>query len=129
MKQDEKIARLRLIRSNNIGPVTSFLLISRYGSAIEAIRALPELTKRSRNRAKLAPLKSAEKEMRDVEIWVVRSSSVVKKAIRPPLPLMMMRLLLSQFSVTHHCCKAACGDRRFTQCVGQCLQFCQPSCR
>ena len=67
MKQDEKIARLRLIRSNNIGPVTSFLLISRYGSAIEAIRALPELTKRSRNRAKLAPLKSAEKEMRDVE--------------------------------------------------------------
>ena len=67
MKQDEKIARLRLLRSNNIGPVTSFLLISRYGSAIEAIRALPELTKRSRNRAKLAPLKSAEKEMRDVE--------------------------------------------------------------
>ena len=67
MKQDEKIARLRLIRSNNIGPVTSFLLISRYGSAVEAIRALPELTKRSRNRAKLAPLKSVEKEMREVE--------------------------------------------------------------
>ena len=67
MRQDEKIARLRLIRSTNIGPVTSFLLISRYGSAIEAIQALPELMKRSRTRAKLASIKSVEKEFRQVE--------------------------------------------------------------
>lgn len=67
MNRDEKIARLRLIRSNNIGPVTSFLLISRYGSAIEAIRALPELTKRSRTKTKLATLRSVEQEWRAVE--------------------------------------------------------------
>ena len=67
MNRDEKFARLRLIRSNNIGPVTSFLLISRYGSAIEAIRALPELTKRSRSKIKLAGIKSVQQEVRQVE--------------------------------------------------------------
>lgn len=67
MRHEEKIARLRLIRSNNIGPVTSYLLISRYGSATEAIKNLPDLMKRSRTRAKLATLKSVEEEFKKVD--------------------------------------------------------------
>lgn len=43
----EMIAGLRLIRSDGIGPVTYYGLIARFGSALDAIAALPELSKRS----------------------------------------------------------------------------------
>ena len=36
----DQIARLRLIRSDNIGPVTYFQLLARFGSAQAAIGAL-----------------------------------------------------------------------------------------
>ena len=39
----EIIARLRLIRSENVGPVTFGHLLSRYGDASRALTALPEL--------------------------------------------------------------------------------------
>ena len=42
----EKLARLRLIRSENVGPVTFRQLIARFGSAAEAIDLLPELARR-----------------------------------------------------------------------------------
>lgn len=42
----EKTARLRLIRTENVGPVTFRQLISRYKSAERAIEMLPELAKR-----------------------------------------------------------------------------------
>lgn len=37
---------LRLIKSENVGPVTFFKLINRYGGARQALRALPELSQR-----------------------------------------------------------------------------------
>jgi len=42
----ERVAWLRLIRSDNVGPVTFYQLVSRYGSALKALEALPELAKR-----------------------------------------------------------------------------------
>jgi len=42
----EKIARLRLIRTENVGPVTFRQLITRYKTAERALEALPELAKR-----------------------------------------------------------------------------------
>ena len=46
LSSDEKLARLRLIRTPNIGPITFRQLLGRYGSAVEAINALPELAKK-----------------------------------------------------------------------------------
>ena len=46
MEREEKLACLRLIRTPNIGPVTFSLLLQRYGSAIEALRSVPEPAKR-----------------------------------------------------------------------------------
>ncbi len=46
MDHDEKLAALRLIRTANIGPMTYGLLVRRYGSAREALRAVPDLAKR-----------------------------------------------------------------------------------
>ena len=39
----EQIAQLRLIRSHNLGPISFFQLLDRFGSAIAALDALPEL--------------------------------------------------------------------------------------
>jgi len=47
----ERFDRLRLIRSGNIGPVSYAQLMERFGSAGEALRALPDLAARGGGRA------------------------------------------------------------------------------
>ena len=42
----QRVAWLRLIRSDNIGPVTFRELINHFGSAEKALDALPELSRR-----------------------------------------------------------------------------------
>ena len=44
--ENERIAALRLFRTDNIGPITYYQLVERYGSACEALKALPELSSR-----------------------------------------------------------------------------------
>lgn len=55
MPDAEKLSWLRLCRTENVGPITFYRLIQRYGSAENALEALPELAKRG-GRAK--PLKA-----------------------------------------------------------------------
>ncbi len=43
---DEKLDWLQLIRTENVGPITFYKLIERYGSARDALKALPELSKK-----------------------------------------------------------------------------------
>lgn len=53
---EEKLAWLRLARTNNVGPITFYRLLERFGSASEALRALPDLAKRGgRGKALKAP--------------------------------------------------------------------------
>jgi DNA processing protein len=64
---EDQVARLRLIRSENIGPVTYFQLISRFGSAAAALAAVPDLAARGGGRApRLASRASAEREIEQV---------------------------------------------------------------
>lgn len=63
MDREEKLACLRLIRTPNIGPMTFSLLLQRYGSAIEALRAVPELAKRGGRSLKPAGRALAEAEL------------------------------------------------------------------
>ncbi|MFN3944886.1 MAG: DNA-processing protein DprA [Allosphingosinicella sp.] len=64
----DRIARLRLIRSDNIGPVTYFQLLARFGSADAAIAAIPDLAARGGGRApRLVPRALVEREMEAVE--------------------------------------------------------------
>ncbi len=51
----ERAARLRLIRTPSIGPVSYRRLLARFGSAGAAIEALPELARRGGGRAPLVP--------------------------------------------------------------------------
>ncbi len=64
MASEDQLARLRLIRSDNIGPVTYFQLLARLGSAAAAIDAIPDLAARGGGRApKLASRAAVEREV------------------------------------------------------------------
>lgn len=61
----QKLNWLRLIRSQNVGPVTFRQLILHYGTAEKAIEALPELAARggAAARIRICPINDAEAEM------------------------------------------------------------------
>ncbi len=59
----DDFARLRLIRSPNIGPVSYRQLIGRFGSATEALAALPDLVMRGGGAFKAATEASVEREL------------------------------------------------------------------
>jgi DNA processing protein len=58
MNKSEQIARLRLIRTRNIGSMTYSPLMRRYGSAEAAIAAIPKLAQRGGSKISLASITS-----------------------------------------------------------------------
>ena len=62
LSDKERLDRLRLIRSENVGPVTFRSLLRRFGSARAAIAALPELAKRGGRSAPLRVYAAAQAE-------------------------------------------------------------------
>lgn len=65
LSQSEKLDWLRLIRSENVGPITFYKLLERFGTAAAALEALPELSRRGgRARAvTVCPKATAEREL------------------------------------------------------------------
>jgi len=63
LSQEEAFARIRLLRSPNIGPVTYRQLLARCGSAVAAVEALPELAGRAGRRYQAAPERLVEAEV------------------------------------------------------------------
>ncbi|MQT11243.1 DNA-processing protein DprA [Segnochrobactrum spirostomi] len=60
----QRLAWLRLIRSENVGPATFRQLVNHFGSAGEALEALPELARRGgRSRIRVASVAEAEAEL------------------------------------------------------------------
>lgn len=60
----QRLACLRLIRSDNVGPVTFRELINIYGGAVAALEALPDLARRGgRARFRVASREEAEREL------------------------------------------------------------------
>lgn len=69
MAERERIDRLRLIRSENIGPITFRRLMARFASAADALDALPALSRRGGRRGAVAvcPRDRAEAEFAAAE--------------------------------------------------------------
>lgn len=63
LSQDEAFARIRLLRSPNIGPVSYAQLLARFGTAAEALEALPELGKKGGRQYRAAPVDRIEREV------------------------------------------------------------------
>lgn len=69
LAQDEAFARIRLLRSPNIGPVTYAQLLRRFGNAVAAIDGLPDLAARGGSK-----YRAAAKGRIEDEIAVVRKA-------------------------------------------------------
>ncbi|GAA6156727.1 DNA-processing protein DprA [Pyruvatibacter sp. HU-CL02332] len=81
----ELVDWLRLIRSQNIGPHTFWGLLSKYGSAAEALRALPELARRGRRRTvKLATESDAARELEQIDKYGAKPVAIGQSGY-PPL--------------------------------------------
>jgi DNA processing protein len=64
LNPQERLDWLRLIRSDNVGPVTFYALLQRFGSAAAALTALPDLARQGgRNGFKTWPRAEAEREL------------------------------------------------------------------
>jgi DNA processing protein len=63
-RQQERIARMRLIWSDNVGPITFRHLLAKYGSGEAALDALPDLARKGGRKKpiQLCPLSVVEKE-------------------------------------------------------------------
>ena len=61
----ERFAMLRLIRSENVGPITVRQLLARFGTAEAALAALPDLARRGGRKRpiKIASRDDAEREL------------------------------------------------------------------
>ena len=62
MREAERLACLRLIRSENVGPVTFRELINHFGGAEAALAALPELSRRGGSGARSGSARASEAE-------------------------------------------------------------------
>ena len=63
LTQQEAFARIRLLRSPNIGPVSYAMLLARFGTAAEALEALPDLGKKGGRQYRAAPKDRIEREV------------------------------------------------------------------
>ncbi|MBX2833919.1 MAG: DNA-processing protein DprA [Micavibrio sp.] len=55
LSQDDKLGWLRLSRSDNVGPITFYRLIERFGSAERALQALPDMAAKGGKKGFKAP--------------------------------------------------------------------------
>jgi DNA processing protein len=63
LSSDQRLAWLRLIRSDNVGPVTFRQLVNRFGSAEAALEAVPGLMQRAGTRGRICSQSAAEDEI------------------------------------------------------------------
>ena len=66
LSQEEAFARIRLLRSPNIGPVSYAMLLQRFGAATAALDALPDLGKRGGRQYRAIPAEKVEREVESV---------------------------------------------------------------
>ncbi len=82
----ERRDRLRLFRSENVGPITYRQLLGHYGSAGAALDALPELARRGRGRKiKICPADAAAEEIETLEGLGARLLTLGEAAYPAPL--------------------------------------------
>ncbi|WP_335684828.1 DNA-processing protein DprA [Sneathiella sp.] len=70
LSAEERLCWLRLIRSENVGPITFFQLLSRFGNAESALDALPELARRG---GRKKPIKVFSKSRAEMEVQSIEA--------------------------------------------------------
>ncbi len=129
--QTERIAALRLLRSEHVGPVTWRQLVARFGTAERALAALPDLARRGGGRApRIASAANAEAELTEARRQGVQVLCLGEPAYPPLLasledapPLLFLRgraELLARPAVALVGARNASGNgRRFAEQLAQ----------
>ncbi len=99
LSEAQRIACLRLIRSENVGPVTFRELVNHFGGAEEALAALPALNARAgRSGARICPAARAEAELEAARRLGAQPLFTIEPgyppalaAVDPPPPLLYAR--------------------------------------
>lgn len=81
----QRLACLRLIRSDNVGPVTFRALINHCGGAEAALAALPELSRRGGGAVRICPRAEAEAELEAAEAIGARPIFTIEPGYPPAL--------------------------------------------
>jgi DNA processing protein len=117
LTDSERLAWLRLIRSENIGPVTFFQLLHRFCSAQEALAALPHLARRGGSRKALSiyPLAAAERELeqaarlgQQMVCWVEPAYPPLLRSIEDAPPVLYAQ---GRIEIFQNQCVALVGSR------------------
>jgi DNA processing protein len=87
LSEAERRDRLRLIRSENVGPITFRKLLDRFGTASAALRALPDLARKGgrRDAVRVCSVAEAEAELAILERHHARLIVLGDSAYPPPL--------------------------------------------
>lgn len=126
----ERLDWLRLIRSENVGPITFFQLLDRFGGADSALEALPELARRGGRggRLRIADESAAEREVEGLAAIGARLIACGEDeypqalaAIADPPPLVAVRgqahLLKRPTVAVVGARNASANGRRFAQAI------------
>lgn len=85
LSPEQRLAWLRLIRSENVGPQTFRSLVNHFGGAAAALDAIPELARRGGKRIRVCSLAEAEDEMARCERRGVRLIALGESDYPPAL--------------------------------------------
>lgn len=88
LNPEQRLACLRLIRSDNVGPVTFRELINHYGGAVQALEALPDLARRGGRTLRICPQDRAERELEAAE----RIGARIIFTIEPGYPALLAHI-------------------------------------
>lgn len=83
LTDEQRVAWLRLIRSDNIGPATFRDLLNHFGSAAAALDAVPELAQRGGRRIRICSAGDAERELAAAEKLGARIVAIGEPAYPP----------------------------------------------
>ncbi|MBA4807136.1 DNA-processing protein DprA [Brevundimonas sp.] len=98
LSADERFARLRLARTDRIGPVAFSQLLSRHGSAVRVLDILPDLVRKSGAASVPPPVARVERELTDgdrigARLLVLGDADYPQMlaALDPPPPILWVR--------------------------------------
>jgi DNA processing protein len=93
LSREERIDWLRLIRSENVEPITFFALLGHFGTVGEALAGVPGMARRGGNRKaiRICPRADAERECAAVEAAAPRFSPAARPATHRSLPTLRTR--------------------------------------
>ena len=116
LKDSERVACLRLIRSQNVGPVTFRELIAHFGDAETALDAVPDLAQRGGRPISVCSVDAAERELARAQELGSRALFVMEQdyptalaALEAPPPLIYVK---GDTGLLHRPILAIVGSRR-----------------